>query len=295
MRATTKPVGRTRIGIERCSCSFIRQRLWRRAYHLVPRGVGKTAKTGKTGKTADDNNPEPVRIDVSVVLPVYNEEGNIGRMVAAIAGHDCFRDRSLEVVCVDDGSTDGTAAELDEAAERESSGNFGDKGSRKVRVLSHRRRSGQTQAIKNGLGACLGDYVVTMDGDYQSDPVEIPKLLGELEDKDRDLVQGYRESRAEKAGRVFLSRAFNRVISKVAGIHIIDSGCGFKAMKRWVAEELAAQLSSEMHRFIPYLAVDLGAKVAQVPVTDLKRQSGKSKYTALGRLPRVLLDFLLSK
>ena len=160
-----------------------------------------------------------------------------------------------------------------------------------------------------------------MDGDYQNDPRDLPLLLSMLEgshgestsgsssleskesqtaaDGERnafDLVCGYRENRREKRFRVLLSAVMNRIIAHftgVKGVRIRDTGCGYKVMRRWVAKEVARSLASEMHRYIPYLSSNVGARVGQVPVRDLRREFGSSKYTSLGRLPRVLLDLIL--
>ncbi len=248
-------------------------------------------------------------VDVSVIIPAYNEENNIGRQIRAVSevldgecqGGDgpggrsspsSLRVSSYEIICVNDCSSDGTSRELAEVEAEVP----------RLRVLEHRANAGQTAALRTGLRSSRGRVIVTMDGDYQNDPADIPLLLGKLRQRNahaaqrsNDLVCGYREARREKAVRVVLSRIMNKLITRCTGVHIVDTGCGLKAMEQWLAKDLARTLKSEMHRYIPYLASNAGATIAQVPVKDLRREHGESKYTTLGRLPRVLVDCMLGK
>jgi len=271
-----------------------------RAQRGVKAGPASSASFGGDAGAGDDG----AIVDVSVVIPAYNEENNIGRQIRAVSevlDSECRRRgpagssssarvASYEIICVNDCSSDGTSLELAEAGAEVP----------RLRVLEHRANAGQTAALRTGLSRSRGKVVVTMDGDYQNDPADIPLLLGKLQQgneqmqqRTNDLVCGYREAREEKVVRVVLSKIMNKVLTRCTGVHIVDTGCGLKAMKQWLAKDLAQTLRSEMHRYIPYLASNAGAAIAQVPVSDLRREHGKSKYTTLGRLPRVLLDLMM--
>ncbi len=218
---------------------------------------------------------------VSVVIPLYNEEENVrelhGRLKAVLdaIGTD------YEVLFIDDGSTDSTLTLLQDIQARDN----------RIIVLSLRRNFGQTAAFAAGFDYSRGDIIVTMDGDLQNDPNDIPKLIEMM--KDNDLVSGWRKKRKDP----FLSRRLpsimaNWLISKVTGVNLHDYGCSLKAYKRDVIKNL--KLYGEMHRFIPAVASWYGVRIAEVETTHHPRLRGKSKY-GISRTVRVVLDLITVK
>lgn len=218
---------------------------------------------------------------LSVVVPVKDERENVRRLA------DRVRDALMaagawELIFVDDGSTDGTAAELEAVAAAD----------RRVKVIRLRRNFGQSAATQAGLDAAAGDVIVTMDGDLQNDPADIPMLVAKL-DEGYDAVLGLRANRQDKfLLRKVPSVAGNWLIRKVLGIPFQDFGCTLRALRRDVAGGLL--LYGEMHRFITALVLQQGARVAQVPVRHHPRTAGHSKYN-LTRTLRVMLDLLTVK
>lgn len=216
---------------------------------------------------------------VSVVIPIFNEIENIELAWNEI--RDLFKkiDRTYEVVFVDDGSTDGSQQALRNLSEANP----------EVRSVLLRRNYGQTAAMHAGIQHANGDYIVTMDGDLQNDPDSIPAMLKKLDDG-FDLVHGWRKSRKDKLiSRKLPSWMANRLISKVTGFPINDLGCTLKAIKSEIAKDI--ELYGEMHRFIPILASNLGARCVEMEVNHRARQFGESKY-GIGRSIRVLLDLI---
>jgi glycosyltransferase involved in cell wall biosynthesis len=216
---------------------------------------------------------------VSVVIPVKDERDNVRPLVervrAALAGAE------WELVFVDDGSTDGTFAELEAAA-----------ADPRVKVVRLRRNFGQSAATQAGLDAAAGDVVVTMDGDLQNDPADIPLLVAKL-DEGYDAVLGRRENRQDTLLlRKVPSLVANWLIRKVLRIPFKDFGCTLRAMRRDVAGGLV--LYGEMHRFITALILQQGGRVTQVPVRHHPRTAGRSKYN-LTRAVRVMLDLMTVK
>lgn len=219
---------------------------------------------------------------VSVVIPVFNEIENIELAWNEIRDLFKTQDQPYEVVFVDDGSSDGSQQLL----RRLSSENPA------VRAVLLRRNFGQTAAMHAGIQYASGDYIVTMDGDLQNDPDSIPQMLLKLDDG-FDLVHGWRKSRQDKLlTRKLPSWLANRLISKVTGFPINDLGCTLKAMKSEIAKDI--ELYGEMHRFIPILASNLGARCVEMEVNHRARQFGESKY-GLGRSIRVVLDLITIK
>ncbi len=219
---------------------------------------------------------------VSIVIPIYNEIENIE--LAWIEIRDLFSgiDRPYEVVFVDDGSSDGSQDALRKLSSENET----------VRSVLLRRNFGQTAAMHAGIQHASGDYIVTMDGDLQNDPASIPVMLEKL-DEGYDLVHGWRRSRQDKLiSRKVPSWLANKLISKVTGFPINDLGCTLKAMKSEIAIDI--ELYGEMHRFIPILASNLGAKCYEMEVNHRARQFGESKY-GIGRSIRVLLDLITIK
>ncbi|MFL5261529.1 MAG: glycosyltransferase family 2 protein [Anaeromyxobacteraceae bacterium] len=220
--------------------------------------------------------------ELSVVIPLFNEEENVAPLLAELMAALRALGRRHEVICVDDGSADGTFAALAAAARQYPA----------LRVIRFRRNFGQTAAMSAGIEAAQGDVVVPMDGDLQNDPADIGRLLAELE-RGHEVVSGWRRARADKEfGRKLPSRIANRLISAVSGVRLHDYGCSLKAYRREVLE--GVRLYGEMHRFIPIYASWQGARVSELEVNHRARRAGKSKY-GLGRTFKVILDLLVVK
>jgi glycosyltransferase involved in cell wall biosynthesis/Tfp pilus assembly protein PilF len=218
-------------------------------------------------------------VGLSVVIPMYNEEGNVDILYNKLTGVMKSLDRSYEIVFVDDGSTDRTFTVLTGIAKKDPA----------VKVLSFRRNYGQTAAISAGFDYARGEVVVTMDGDLQNDPEDIPKMLDKLAEG-YDLVSGWREKRQDHLWRRKIpSIVANRLIAKITGVQLHDYGCTLKAYKRGVVKNI--RLYGEMHRFIPAIASWLGVKTVELPVRHHPRQYGKTKY-GLTRVVRVVLDLI---
>jgi glycosyltransferase involved in cell wall biosynthesis len=219
---------------------------------------------------------------LSVVVPLYNESENVEPMLEELFGVLGGLPASSEVICVDDGSTDATFAKLREAASRH----------RDLRVLRFPANYGQTAALSAGFHAARGGVVVTIDGDLQNDPADIPRLLEVLEGG-ADIASGWRRSR--KDGfllRTLPSRLANRLISRITGVHLHDYGCTLKAYRRELLQRF--ELYGQMHRFIPALGAWAGGRVAEIEVNHRPRRRGRSKY-GIGRTITVLLDLVTVK
>lgn len=218
---------------------------------------------------------------LSLIVPLYNEEDNIEplcrrlREVMEQHGYD------FEAILVNDGSTDATAERLDEAAS----------GDTRFKVVNFRFNCGQTAAMMAGIDYSVGEVIITLDGDLQNDPADIPLLLAELE-KGFDVCSGWRRDRQDPFLRSLTSRFANRLISRVSGIKLRDYGCTLKAYRREVIE--AVRLYGEMHRFIPIYTSLCGAKITEVAVNHHPRVRGKSKY-GFNRIVKVMLDLLVVK
>ncbi len=220
---------------------------------------------------------------LSVVVPVKDERENVRPMFDRVRGAlDGARVGPWELVFVDDGSTDGTFTELETVAREDA----------RVKVVRLRRNFGQSAATQAGLDAAAGDVIVTMDGDLQNDPADIPLMLAKL-NEGYDAVLGQREKRQDKLLlRKLPSFAANWLIRKVLGVPFKDFGCTLRAVRREVFDGLV--LYGEMHRFITALIMQQGASVAQMPVRHHPRTAGKSKYN-LTRSVRVMLDLMTVK
>ncbi len=216
---------------------------------------------------------------VSVVIPVFNEAEGLPTLHASLAAALDLLPHPSEIVFVDDGSRDGSAAVLEGFALADP----------RVCVIQLRRNYGQTSAMMAGFQHATGDVIIPMDADGQNDPADIPLLLAKLEEG-YDVVSGWRIQREDKAlTRRLPSVLANRLISAVMRVRLHDYGCTLKAYRRDVLE--GVRLYGEMHRFIPIFASWEGARVAEVPVRHHSRRFGHSKY-GLGRVVRVLLDLL---
>ncbi len=219
---------------------------------------------------------------ISVTIPVYNEAGNLRRLHEQLIPVLESLQQPWEVVFVNDGSTDGSAAVLDELAA----------GDTRLKVIHFRRNAGQTAAMMAGFEHARGDIIVPMDADLQNDPQDIPRLLEKL-DEGFDVCSGWRRDRQDHALRRNLpSRIANWLISKVSGVRLHDYGCSLKAYRRDVIK--GVRLYGEMHRFIPIYASWLGAQVTEVPVRHHPRASGTSSY-GLERIFKVLMDLVVVK
>jgi glycosyltransferase involved in cell wall biosynthesis len=221
------------------------------------------------------------RPEISVILPVYNEEENIGPLNARLTESLKEVGRSYEAIYVDDGSTDASLEKLREIARDP-----------RVRVIALRRNYGQTAAMSAGIDHARGNILIPMDADLQNDPVDIARLLEKL-DQGFDVVSGWRKNRKDKMlTRRIPSMAANRLISAISGVKLHDYGCSLKAYRRDVLTDV--KLYGEMHRFIPVYARWAGARVAEIPVTHHARHAGKSKY-GLSRTIKVLFDLITIK
>ncbi|MEB3221139.1 MAG: glycosyltransferase family 2 protein [Candidatus Sericytochromatia bacterium] len=220
--------------------------------------------------------------DLSVFLPVFNEEGNLGPLAEKLVAHLDALGRTWEVIFVDDGSTDRSFELLTALATREP----------RFKVVRFRRNYGQTAAMAAGILAARGRILVPMDADLQNDPADIVRLLARL-DEGYDVVSGWRKHRQDAAlTRTLPSRVANGLISWISGVHLHDYGCSLKAYRREVLSDV--RLYGEMHRFIPIYASWQGARVTEVPVTHHARVAGVSKY-GLNRIFKVVLDLMVVK
>lgn len=217
---------------------------------------------------------------LSVVVPLYNEEGSLPHLIDQLLAALRPLKRSFEIVLVDDGSRDGTAAVLRDHVERIPE---------LVAVLL-RRNYGQTAAMAAGFDASRGEVIVTLDGDLQNDPADIPLLLEQLERGQLDLVSGWRHQRQDnRLSRLLPSLLANRLIARVTGVRLHDYGCSLKAYRREVVADM--NLYGELHRFLPALAYIEGARIGEVQVNHHPRRYGQSKY-GIDRTFRVLMDLL---
>jgi glycosyltransferase involved in cell wall biosynthesis len=224
----------------------------------------------------------PKDLDITIVIPLFNEEESIlplyEKLLAVLPGLQ----RSFEIILINDGSTDGSQDVLNRLAQRDS----------RVRVIQLRRNFGQTPAMAAGFDHARGRIIIPMDADLQNDPVDIPLLLAKL-DEGFDIVSGWRKNRQDKeVVRKLVSRLANWLIGVITGVKLHDSGCSLKAYRAEVLK--GTRLYGEMHRFLPALADLMGARICEVPVTHHARQFGKSKY-GLKRTAKVVLDLITVK
>ncbi len=218
-------------------------------------------------------------MEISVIVPVMNEEENLPilyrelkRVLEEVAPEE------YEMIFVDDGSTDATFEVLARLAEKDA----------KMTVVQFRRNFGKSAALSAGFERARGEIVITMDGDLQDDPAEIPRFLAKLEEG-YDLVSGWKYPRLDPPSKTWPSRLFNLVTATVSGVHLHDFNCGFKAYRREVTEDV--KLYGELHRFIPVLAHQKGYRITEIKVHHRPRRFGRSKFGAK-RLARGFFDFL---
>lgn len=221
-------------------------------------------------------------MDLSIVVPIYNEEENVSALHARISAVLAGALLDYELILVDDGSVDGSFPLLKKIAAADP----------RVKVIRFRRNFGQTAAMAAGFDASSGEVVVPMDGDLQNDPGDIPLLLEKIREG-YDVVSGWRKSRQDTfINRKLPSMIANGLISRMTGVHLHDYGCTLKAYRREVLEGI--NLYGEMHRFVPALASQVGAKVTEMPVAHHPRMFGTSKY-GISRTLRVILDLMTVK
>lgn len=215
--------------------------------------------------------------DVSVVVPIYNEVESLPYLIEAIASSLSDTGLSYELICVDDGSKDGSSELLKQQALTHPF----------LRAVILRRNYGQTAAMAAGFKHARGRTIVTLDGDLQNDPADIPLLLAKLEEG-YDLVSGWRKNRQDAAlTRLLPSKIANWLIGRITGVNVHDYGCSLKAYRSELVADL--NLYGELHRFLPALAFIEGARITELPVRHHARRHGRSKY-GLGRTFRVVMD-----
>lgn len=218
----------------------------------------------------------------SIVVPLYNEAANVIPLYVRLTQVMEELDHTYELVFVDDGSRDRTVEAVSEVAANDS----------RVKLVVLRRNFGQTAALKAGFDAARGEIIISMDGDLQHDPEEIPSFLAKLEEG-YDIVSGWRAQRRDRwLTRRLPSRIANWLMAKLSGVEVHDFGTTFKAYRREIIQDLP--LYGELHRFIPALAAWSGARIAEIPINNPPRQNGKSNY-GLSRTLHVLFDLLSIK
>ncbi|HAH55287.1 MAG TPA: glycosyltransferase [Flavobacterium sp.] len=213
---------------------------------------------------------------LSIVIPVYNEEGNVGLLTESI--ENGLKDYQYEIIYIDDFSNDNTRKEIK------------DLNNPNVVLIELKRNYGQSSALAAGIDYAKGDYIVTMDGDMQNDPSDIPEMLALAIKEDWDLVTGIRQKRKDNFVRTLPSKIANYIIRKSTKLHITDAGCALKVMTSETAKNLP--LYGELHRFIALNAHIDGARITEIPVKHHARHLGVSKY-GLGRTFKVINDLLL--
>ena len=219
---------------------------------------------------------------VSIIIPVFNEVDAIEKLVENTQNlRHLDKNIEYEIIIVDDGSTDGTGATLKEIQQK----------NRNLRVVSLVRNYGQSTALQAGFDHSTGDVLITMDGDLQNDPADIPKIIDVLKNNHEiDLVAGWRKDRQDSIlNRKLPSMFANYLISYTTGIKLRDYGCSLKGYRRELVSKF--RLYGEMHRFIPAIAAEVGAKIIEIPVKHHPRITGKSKY-GIDRTLRVILDLI---
>ena len=221
-------------------------------------------------------------MDITIVVPVYNEQDNVEAVYTAISSALRAMDCSYEIIMVDDGSSDGSYRLLTRLASEDPA----------LKVIRFRRNFGQTAAMSAGFDFAQGDIIIPMDGDLQNDPADIPRLIEKIHEG-YDVVSGWRRDRKDTfVTRKIPSMLANALISRLTGVHLHDYGCTLKAYRREVLDGI--NLYGEMHRFVPALASQFGARVTELPVNHFPRLHGVSKY-GISRTLRVILDLMTVK
>jgi len=213
---------------------------------------------------------------LSIIIPVYNEQGNVDLLTESI--ENALKGYKYEIIFIDDYSNDNTRKEIKEMKNP------------KVVLIEMKKNYGQSSALQAGIEYAKGDYIITMDGDMQNDPTDIPMMLDSLIEGDWDLITGIRQKRKDSFIRTFPSKIANYIIRKTTKLDIQDHGCALKIFTRETAKEL--NLYGELHRFITLIAHINGARITEVKVKHHSRRFGVSKY-GLGRTFKVINDLLL--
>ncbi|RUM60493.1 MAG: glycosyltransferase [Persephonella sp.] len=228
------------------------------------------------------NGDKQEKVEISIVIPIYNEEENLPILYERLKSVLDRLEKSYEIIFVNDGSTDRSWEIIKDLARKD----------KHIVGVNFRKNFGQTAAMSAGFDIAKGDVIITMDGDLQNDPEDIPKLL-EVLNQGYDIVSGWRKDRKDNfITRTLPSRIANWLISKTTGVHLHDYGCSLKAYRSEVAKRLDNY--GEMHRFLPALAKSVGAKITEIPVKHHPRIYGKSKY-GISRTFKVILDLFLVK
>ncbi|TEU18396.1 MAG: glycosyltransferase, partial [Anaerolineales bacterium] len=218
-------------------------------------------------------------MDLSIVVPVYNEEENIQNLYDELTEVLEPLNLDYEIICAEDGSQDGSFERLRALARQD----------HRVKVIRFRRNFGQTAGFSAGFAYASGDVVITMDADLQNDPASIPALLDKIHEG-YDVVSGWRTNRRDAfLTRRLPSKIANWLISRTTGVGVHDRGCSLRAHRREIVKEI--RLYGELHRFVPDIASWIGASMAEIPVNHRPRRFGKSKY-GIGRTFRVILDLI---
>ena len=218
---------------------------------------------------------------ISVVVPLYREEGNVKPLIEKIEEVFAPLGRPYELILIDDGSDDGTSQALENLKAAHPH----------LKPIYHRRNYGQSAALTAGFDAAKGEWIVTMDGDLQNDPADIPMMLKAVENHEADVVCGWRQKRKDGAVLVKIPSILgNFFIRGMTGVRMHDYGCALRVFHSEFAKGL--MLYGELHRFVPVLVSQMGARLKEVPVRHHPREHGKSKYN-VGKAPRVFLDLLL--
>jgi glycosyltransferase involved in cell wall biosynthesis len=221
--------------------------------------------------------PKP---SLSVIVPVFNEQSNLLPLYNELLGVLMKLEVSYEIIFIDDGSTDNSFQELIDIHGIDKA----------VKVIQFRRNFGQSAAFAAGFDAAQGELILTIDSDGQNDPNDIPRLMEKMQNGNFDFVIGWRVNRREPLIRRILSKTANKIISRSSQMEIHDRGCSLKLFKSEVIKNI--RLYGQLHRFLPELASAIGVNIAEVPVNDRSRKSGKSKYGSITRTPRVILDLI---
>ena len=241
------------------------------------RAMAETGVEGEREGHAGTAGAEP--LEISVLVPVLDEAGTVRALAERVAAVLDGLGRTFEIVFVDDGSRDATSEEVKAARRRDP----------RVRLVRLRRNFGKAAALSAGFDHCHGRLLVTMDGDLQDDPEEIPRLLRALEEQDLDLISGWKRRRLDPIGKRLPSLLFNWVTRHLAQVPIHDFNCGFKAYRREVLEQISVY--GELHRYIPVLASRRGFRVGEIEVRHHPRRHGVSKY-GWDRFYKGLLDLI---
>jgi len=213
---------------------------------------------------------------LSIVIPLYNEEDNVALLTQKI--HESLHGYRYQIIYIDDSSQDGTRAVIDRMQDD------------KVHLIALKKNYGQSLALAAGIDYAEGEYIITMDGDLQNDPADIPKMLAEVVNGEFDVVTGIRQKRKDSLIKKIPSKIANFMVRRASKLDIKDNGCALKVFTKEIAKEL--NLYGEMHRFITLLAHLEGARIKQVPVAHHARHAGKSKY-GLERIFKVVADMML--